>query len=193
MASIVLCHLLQAYDNRNYAYLQNKKPYETDRNANILSMTASSTSNNAILTNYKQNAYLEANSLLLEHSTSGGSKAQILNKGYNYDGNANEMIMQSASSGNTVKIVNRYTDGSVDNAIKMGRVNSSGQYAPTMQIYSKDDLKLASDGAVRITTGGSQDVEISADDDIHLNYSDKLYFNNYVITIENGYVRATAS
>ena len=43
-----------------------------------------------------------------------------------------------------------------------------------MQLYSKSDIHLNSDGAVRLRSGGSQDITFTASDDIYMAWGNKL-------------------
>ena len=169
----------------SFSVNNNKKGGNTS--ANSIQFSATSTSDIFTLSNY-QKSYSQLASRVRAESDSTHNNLQLCNYLFNYDGYrwANQIEFESNGSVNQLNIVNYDA-----NEVPKNYIHMKGQ-DQTMELWSANDLRLYSSGAVRVLTGNSQDIELTSNDDIHLNYLDKLYFNTYQIYIDsNGYVRAT--
>ena len=94
---------------------------------------------------------------------------------------ANDIKLLSSSTGyNSLTMSNYDSSGNLDNEIEMGRINSSGTYSATTTIWSSNDLRLRSGGAVRIDANMNRDGSNSNNgQDIHFaGTTMHFYFTN---------------
>ena len=146
-------------DNRTRAQLVNKN-FQSDQDANYLTLNSTASQNTTWLYNRHTDTDQTANGIYMYSlKTSSKNYMEIFNRGFEYGGNANEIKLSSDTSGNTFELNNRDGSNIITNELKM----SSDK---TTLLWSGNDLKLWSQGAVRIvantsiggTTGGSQDI-----------------------------------
>ena len=146
-------------DNRTRAQLVNKN-FQSDQDANYLTLNSTASQNTTWLYNRHTDTDQTANGIYMYSlKTSSKNYMEIFNRGFEYGGNANEIKLSSDTSGNTFELNNRDGSNIVTNELKM----SSDK---TTLLWSGNDLKLWSQGAVRIvantslggTTGGTQDI-----------------------------------
>lgn len=181
---------LTANASNNIASLGNRK-LNSDEVANNFSLTCSSSANAMRLYNYFLSANLVANSLELV-TTSTASNVYIRNTNMNASATtnwANYLNMTTDSSNvNKVLIYNQDENGSACNYISM---TSNDRM---MHVWSRSDLFLESNGAVRIYSSGSQDITLNASDDVHINPGEWIEVNGkYVYFDSSGYVRWSSS
>lgn len=112
-----------------------------------------------------------ANTLTMA-SVSGNSSIALsnFNSGGSTYGNYITMLVNDGGD-NNLHIQNNDSSGTAKNYIDMSAANNM------MHIWSRSDLYLQSDGAVRIYSSNSQDITLNASDDIHLTAGDKIYWN----------------
>ena len=168
---------------------------DTQYMANYLSMISNSSNNGITLQNREMSSNDIGNMITMNNSPSNGNQLVLRNRSVSadYDANliwcktttsehylkidnydvganqlANEIILDSTSTLNSLKLENRWNN-SVVNSIEMGRVNSGGSMIASTTIWSDNDLRLYSSGAVRINANTKADGTSSYNNqDIHL-------------------------
>lgn len=138
--------------------------------ANRVQLFSMSTAEQMVLTNYRFTADETANTLTMA-SVSGNSSIALrnFNSGGSTYGNYITMLVNDGGD-NNLHIQNNDSSGTAKNYIDMSAANNM------MHIWSRSDLYLQSDGAVRIYSSNSQDITLNASDDIHLTAGDKIYW-----------------
>ena len=175
---------MKAISTENYLYFGNRMFSET-REANYISMTANSTTNSMYINNMKFATNVTANNLSLS-STASKNQLSITNNQYQQDNSqtANEIKLSSESNLNAI-VLNNYFNQELINKIEMGRLSSGGSYSPTTTIWSQNDLRLWSRGAVRINAniysdgtsyGGDQDIFFTGTT-MHFYFTSKFSFH----------------
>lgn len=161
--------------SQNDAFFMN---YKRDVNglANKIEFLSDGTKNSIELNNRKydtatSDAYY-ANSVVL-NAESSETYLEMRNMNYSLTNVANDLKFSSSSSGNSVVIENRDTSGVVKNSLEL----SSNE---TATLWSSNDLRLRSGGAVRLTanynTGNNQDIWLEGTT-IHCYFTSKFSFH----------------
>ena len=151
--------------------------------ANRVQLFSMSTAEQMVFTNYRLSADETANTLTMASlSTNSSISLSNYNSGGSTYGNYITLLVNDGGD-NNLHIQNNDSSGTAKNYIDMSAANNM------MHIWSRSDLYLQSDGAVRIYSSGSQDITLNANDDLHLNFVDKLYLNGTQVYLSDGYVR----
>ncbi len=209
--------LMEARENANYLYLRNYK-YGNDNLANTISSSSTNTSSNLSQTNYAYNQNyvanavyfysLSANNMWTANNYKMGVNNNIANRlNFNYTNNtssvitftnnqyetssgnrANEIVMTSNSTTKKFRLSNMKmnSDGEANYIEMKSETNTANN---TLTIYSQSDVHINSSGAVRLTSGGSQDITLSSDDDIYMTWGNKLRMQGKEVYLSGGYVR----
>ena len=174
--------------NQNRVLLENYVYNDSSRMANFEQLISNSVNNVFSLLNYNKNLSTQtlANNFVLA-SYSAYSSISMSNKNYSTSATANEFTMTSNSSNvNTISLQNYDNTGTSTNYITMD--SSSAM----MHIWSKSDIYLQSSGAIRMSTGNTQDITMTSADDIHITWSDKLYLNGNQMAFKSFTVGSTS-
>ena len=130
--------------------------------------------------NYKINTNEEVNFLTMRADSNGDSSVQFANgristgsSSYTY---GNRVELSTESSVNEIILFNNQSTGGTANRIWL----KSSPLA-TMELYSLSDIYINSSGAVRLSSGGSQDITLTASDDIYMTWGNKLRMQGYQI------------
>ena len=140
----------------------------TQCQGNYIILSAFSNSNSMYLNNFKPNQAVSAstvyraNHLMFDSSTTSNSTG-ISNFSYNAERTANSIYMKSDADGNYINIRNYASDSSlVANSIKL-------ESSQITTIWSRNDLRLRSAGAVRIHANVYEDgTQGSAGQDVYI-------------------------
>lgn len=161
------------YASTNTAYIRNFKPRSSTLQANNINFNATTTGTSVSLANYVYNLGQEANQYVLSSNATDGNVANIINKYNSYD--ANSLMLVGKSSGNTVTLMNRYNNNDANslvfegkssgNTVTLANMDSSGEIKNSLTmassqittLWSMNDLRLFSRGAVRINANTNQD------------------------------------
>ena len=164
---------MYGYENTNTAFIRNFKPKSSTLQANNINFNATATGTSVSLANYVYNLGQEANQYVLSSNATDGNVANIINKYNSYD--ANSLMLVGKSSGNTVTLMNRYNNNDANslvfegkssgNTVTLANMNSSGEIKNSLTmasseittLWSMNDLRLFSRGAVRINANTNQD------------------------------------
>ena len=164
--------LLNGSTNNSTYYRNYQKDYNYE--ANIIRFDAYGTYHSIYMTNSKIGANEEVNFLTMRADSNGDSYVQFANgristgtSSYTY---GNRVELSTESGMNEIIFFNNLPSGSVANRIWL----KSGPVA-TLELYSLSDILIDSSGAVRLTSGSSQDITLTASDDINIYASDKFY------------------
>lgn len=194
---------LRSTESAHLTTIVNKKTGGADNYANELVFSASSTGTYTTLRNYSYNQAYFTNALYLQsnanynriqvhnykmgtnnsqanviefiHTEGSQSVAKFTNMQYEVgSGNrANEIKMTSDSTNKILRISNfrMGTDGEANYIEMKSDANVANN---TLTIWSQSDVHINSSGAVRLTSGGSQDITLTASDDIYMVWGNKL-------------------
>lgn len=153
--------------------------------ANRVQLFSMSTAEQMVFTNYRLSADETANTFTMASVSNNSSIAlQNFNSGGSTYGNYITMLVNDGGD-NNLHIQNNDSSGTAKNYIDMSAANNM------MHIWSRSDLYLQSDGAVRIYSGGSQDITLNSNDDLHLNYIDKLEINGTAMAFKSFTISGT--
>lgn len=177
--------LLHHQSNQNNYYLENYWYNNSTYLANMLSMISNSVNNLCLLRNWELGSSTLANLVGLYAYSTNENKIWLSNKqsGSSND-QANEIILDTTSTLNSLNLYN-YWNNSIVNSIEMGRLSSGGSMSPTTTLWSQNDLRLYSGGAVRInantnkdgtSSGGNQDIHLTGTT-IHCYFTSKFSFH----------------
>ena len=191
-----LANYIQLISNtvNNALSLVNKQLNSTDA-GNSLTLNSSSSLHAINVTNYKRSSTDTANKIIMQNGTTN-SGVWLYNYQYSNTNLASYMSVVSTSSKNSYTITNNNFGGNTSankialesdtaNSLELSNYNSSGTLtnsiimdsAETNTIWSSNDLRLRSGGAVRIVanynTSSGQDIYLDAKT-LKLIYYDKL-------------------
>ena len=137
-------------DNRTRAQLLNKN-FISDQDANYITLESLTAQNTTWIYNRHTDTDKTANGILMySNKTDSKNYLQITNRTFETDYNANEIKFTSDSSGNVLELNNRNTSNAIINSLKMSSDS-------TIVLWSGNDLKLRSAGAVRIYANYNKD------------------------------------
>ena len=158
-----------SYTNRATVSITNNN-YTGNIPANTFVMKSDTDSNMAQLKNFNTDG-TDRNTITL-NSTSALSSVMLYNYEYNGTNQANYISLLSRSTGNSINIMNYYSNALLNSIV----LNSDS----TLTLWSKSDLRLRSNGAVRLEAnyggGSTQDIHMTGYT-LHFYYTDKLSFH----------------
>jgi len=158
--------------------------------ANMYSLVSSSTQELLYMYNYRFNDNEIANEFSMS-STSTISTIDVRNRNSGSTNAANYITLsENPTDKNTIKIYNQDSSATTQNYIEM--IGSDNPVNSMMHVWSRSDLFLQSNGAVRIYSGGDQDITLNAGDDIYLTYANKLRINGNQMSFKTFTVSGTS-